>query len=117
MKVVINTCHGGFSLSRAAFLRLRELGEETALNETDVGEYYDDGSGPREDYYEAFCREIPRNSDLLVKVVEELGTAAAGECAKLSIIVIPDDVEWIVEEYDGWEWIAEVHRTWPSHED
>ena len=25
---------------------------------------------------------------------------------------IPDDVEWYVEEYDGIEWVAEVHRTW-----
>jgi hypothetical protein len=25
---------------------------------------------------------------------------------------IPDDVKWEIEEYDGNEWVAEVHRTW-----
>jgi hypothetical protein len=25
---------------------------------------------------------------------------------------VPDGVEWTVEEYDGREWVAEVHRTW-----
>ena len=32
--------------------------------------------------------------------------------AKLKIVEIPDDVEWIIEEYDGKEWIAEDHRRW-----
>ena len=32
--------------------------------------------------------------------------------AQLKIVEIPDDVKWIVEEYDGIELIAEVHRTW-----
>jgi hypothetical protein len=28
------------------------------------------------------------------------------------VVQLPADVDWIVEEYDGQEWIAERHRTW-----
>lgn len=48
----------------------------------------------------------------LIKVVEELGKKANGACANLQIVEIPDGVEWVVEEYDGNEHIAESHRTW-----
>jgi hypothetical protein len=30
----------------------------------------------------------------------------------LTIVDIPDDIEWQIEEYDGMEWVAEVHRIW-----
>lgn len=37
MKVVINTCYGGFGLSRKALHFLREIGNKEALKETDDG--------------------------------------------------------------------------------
>lgn len=37
---------------------------------------------------------------------------AYGDCADLKIVEIPDDVEWVIEEYDGIEYVSEVHRTW-----
>jgi hypothetical protein len=33
--------------------------------------------------------------------------------AELEVVEIPDDVEWIIVDYDGMEHIAEKHRTWP----
>ena len=93
MKIVINKCYGGFSLSPAGMKRFREL------------------SGKLAEYGEAARRSI-RNDPLLVQVVEELGEAANGSFADLKVVEIPDGVEWTVEEYDGLEWIAEVHRTW-----
>lgn len=88
MKIVINVCYGGFGLSDAAEQMLRELG-------------VDDSCYPE------------RNDPKLVKVVEELGSKdASGEHAELKIVEIPDDVEWQIEEYDGYEHIAEKHRTW-----
>ena len=33
-------------------------------------------------------------------------------CAELRVIKIPDDVKWYIDEYDGMEWVAEIHRTW-----
>ena len=56
---------------------------------------------------------IDDRSDVdLVAVVQELGSAANGDHAKLVIVEIPDDVKWHISEYDGMEWVAENHRTW-----
>lgn len=89
MKVAINTCFGGFSLSEEADTRLKELGW--------VGEW---------------SRNIARDHPLLIQVIEELGPKANGSYAELSIVEIPDDVEWQIEEYDGNEHVSECHRTW-----
>lgn len=56
--------------------------------------------------------EIPRNDPDLISVIEQMGSNANGRCAELKIVEIPDDVDWIIQEYDGLEWVAEKHRTW-----
>ena len=58
--------------------------------------------------YDNACRAHP----LIIRAIEELGEAANGEFAELKIVEIPDDVEFIIDEYDGLEHIAEKHRTW-----
>lgn len=90
MKVVINNCYGGFSISQAAQKYISErVGK-------DVGPYPD----------------IQRNDPILVEAVENLGEDADGGFAKLKIVEIPDDVKWHIDEYDGMEWVAEDHRKW-----
>lgn len=89
MKVVINGCYGGFSLSKAAY---KELGLEW------------DGYG--------FAYDDDRSNPKLVEVVENLGTYASGSCAWLHVVEIPDDVKWHIEEYDGIESVEENHRSW-----
>ena len=91
-KVVINTCHGGFGLSAAAESKYKEL-----ANITDPIFY---------------SRSIARDDEHLIDVVELMGSAAAGEYAELKVIEIPDDVNWYIEEYDGKEHVAELHRIW-----
>jgi len=86
-KVVINTCFGGFGLSQRAK-------EELGLNES-CSEY-----------------DVKRDNPELVHVVEQLGDLANGDHAQLKVIEIPEDVDWVIEEYDGQEWVAEKHRTW-----
>jgi len=132
VKLVINPKCGGFSLSRKAFLRLRAVGNKYALEEVDYGEPYPDGSGVRQTMsdwmsskghavenseetnrrWDAFLRDIPRDDPDLIKAVEELGDEASGATASLKIIEIPDGVDWTIQEYDGYEWVAERHRTW-----
>jgi hypothetical protein len=85
MDIVINTCHGGFSLSQKARDRI-------GLDESE--------------------HSLERNDPRLVQVVRELGEEANGRYARLNIVSIPDDVAWTICDYDGDEWIAEVHRTW-----
>lgn len=48
----------------------------------------------------------------LVETFEALGAAANGRFSQLCLIDIPNDVNWQIEQYDGLEWVAEVHRTW-----
>ena len=90
MKIVINACHGGFSLSDAALALYNKLS----------------GGDLRND------RDIERDDPHLVKVVETLGKKANGRFARLKVVDIPEDVDWQIEEYDGLEWVAEMHRTW-----
>lgn len=90
--VVINDCYGGFGLSDRAIKEYKRLAGITDPS------FYD--------------RDIPRDDAYLVKIVKELGMAANGAHANLKIVEIPGDIEWLVQEYDGAEWVAEAHRTW-----
>jgi hypothetical protein len=56
--------------------------------------------------------DVHRNDAILVQVVEELGELADGRYSELKVVEIPEDVQWHIGEYDGWEWVAENHRTW-----
>ncbi len=62
-------------------------------------------------YWETWTRDN-REHPLVVRVVEELGDDANGDCARLKIVEIPADVEYEVSEYDGMEHIAQTHQTW-----
>lgn len=54
-----------------------------------------------------------RSDPLLIECIETLGSdVCSGQCSKLKIVEIPDDVQYFIEEYDGYEHIAEAHRTW-----
>ena len=57
-------------------------------------------------------RDIPRNDPDLIAVIEHLGLEASGRCGNIQITEIPDGTAWEIEEYDGREWVSEVHRTW-----
>lgn len=58
------------------------------------------------------CDDIERNDPILVEVVEKLGAKANGDFADLIVVEIPDDVDWEIDDYDGWESIVEKHRSW-----
>lgn len=88
MKVVINSCYGGFGLSKEAYKFL-------GLEQDEYG-------------YVRLSRTDPK----LVKCVEKLGAKANGSFAKLKVVEIPDDVKWEITEYDGCEQIEEIHRSW-----
>ena len=117
MKVVINDCHGGFGLSDEAFeLLLNKKGIEFESQPRKVWnskEYYRKGHLDDNYYYLSHYDLCADRADPdLVGVVEELGEAAYGECAELSVIEVPDDVQWHIVEYDGFEHVAENHRIW-----
>jgi len=91
-RIVINDCYGGFGLSDYG----RELYCQYAcIQDEDFADY-----------------QIDRDDPYLIRVVEELGEAAADKYSQLKIVEIPADVDWQIDEYDGHEWVAEKHRTW-----
>jgi hypothetical protein len=91
-RVVINDCYGGFGLSDRAILEYKDMAGITDA-----------------DFYD---RDIPRDDPYLLEVIKRLGMGANGPHANLKVVEIPGDVEWIIQEYDGAEWVAEKHRTW-----
>lgn len=151
VKVVINSCYGGYGLSPKAFKRISELqGKECYFfvsefengkfvnKQVDMSEihgvFFEAMSTPNlpiyDDWYvltneekrkhnEAYLKakisnfRDDRTNELLIRVVEELGTdKASGAHSSLKIVEIPDDVEWEIHSNDGLEWVAEKHQTW-----
>ena len=137
MKVLINSCYGGFGLSEAAMMRYAELKGLTLYPESSSGglcttyftvppdqrvkeleNWSSQSLEARKAYNEAYNRQhicdrnIERNDPLLVQVVEELGEKASGRFASIQVVEIPDDASWEISEYDGMEHVAETHRTW-----
>lgn len=116
MKVVINTCYGGFNLSDAAFellLDKKGIEYEKIKSKYDSSMYYEKGHVKENDFYlspYALCGD--RSDPHLIEVIEELGHKANGYAAHLKIVEIPEGVEWYVHDYDGLEHVAETHRVW-----
>ena len=89
MKIVINSCFGGYGLSKEAY---DFMGLEW------------DGYGSKFDH--------DRTNTKLVECVESLGVGANGFCARLTVVDIPDGIEYEIDEYDGLESVHEAHRSW-----
>ena len=85
-KIVINHEFGGFTLTPKAK-------EWLGYN---ASEYIDN--------------KIARDDPKLIECIETLGSEALID--DYLIVEIPADVDWVIEEYDGLEWVAEKHRTW-----
>lgn len=129
-KIVINDCYGGFSLSPEGleeYAKLKgieklywfeydfDLEKLTSIQRPNkvVGALLAYTIPNPDNKTTSFSnRDIPRDDPKLVEVVEKLSNKANGCYAELSVIEIPDDVEWTIEEHDGVEWISEKHRTW-----
>lgn len=92
IQIVVNSCYGMFSIS--------ELAIKKYMERTNVK------------YKKSLSYCIARDDPHLVAIVKELGPLADGHLAKLRIVEIPDGTDWEIEEYDGDEWVSEVHRTW-----
>jgi hypothetical protein len=132
MKIVINTCYGGFDLSEEAQDLYYTKKGITFYKHNDhvITLYYkvpkEEFEAKKEKGWPNMTMEeknevnslylsqykIERIDPTLIEVVEELGSRANGEYCELKIVDVPDDVDWQLEEYDGKEWIAEVHRIW-----
>lgn len=117
MKVVINKCYGGFGISEAAVLWMRQNGSKEALPSIDgglctlKGEKYDTDT-TCDTSYDSYGYGMTREDAILIACVESLGELSWGRFAKLRVVEIPDGISYYIDEYDGMEKIAETHQTW-----
>lgn len=132
MKVVINTCFGGFGLSKEAYEKLGEWGvpirkyeagpasegeiifdrDLTPPEADSLSELYWKYRDVQDRYWDCWTNET-RTHPLVIRVVEELGSErASGRYAKLKVVTIPDGTNYEISDYDGREHIAEKHETW-----
>lgn len=100
IKVVINRCYGGFSVSEAVYEQLGlEWDGYGYLFEWEDYDFHTDGN----------LRSNPK----LIAAIEAVGLEqASGAHANLKIVEVPADVKWSIVEYDGLEHVTEDHRTW-----
>jgi len=120
-KIIINKCYGGFGLSDEAYEWLMKnkgwrvteyLEDGNTLKDKSakiilVGESWGIGK-----YWAVAETDKLRVDKDLIECVEKLKDKASGKLAKLKIVEIPNDVKWVISEYDGVESIHEVHRSW-----
>lgn len=92
MEVLINRCYGGVGLSKEA-----------------IALYNQRSATPIKEHFDIYHR---RTDPVLHQVVRELGDRANGDFAQLKIVEIPDGVDWVVQDKDGMEEVAERYRIW-----
>lgn len=89
MKVVINRCFGGMSISNEAC------------------KFIEDNTGVKT-WPHDYTDFNKRSDSELIKCIETIGkNNASGKYAKLEIITIPDDADYEITNYDGMESVHE----------
>lgn len=141
MKIAINRCYGGFSLSDKAIEMIMKrkglechryvqtkysfedgVNEYTKVTSNDdclsrfafytTKDFGDVVNEIPDEYWWYYRSELERTDKDLIAVIEELGDDANGNCSKIRVVEIPDDVDWEITDYDGMETVEEVHRSW-----
>lgn len=91
MKVLINTCFGGYALSKNCLQLYNKINNSDILDDCDIS----------------------RHDPNLIKIVSDLGPVnCGGPYSALEIIDIPDGTKYEIDQYDGLETIHEVHKSW-----
>lgn len=116
MKIAINKCFGGFSLSDEAHEMLVSLGVKLYENweELEARENKDEAWVVKAGPYSLgkYANSIERTDERLINVIETLGKKASGMCGNVKVISIPDNIDYEIDDYDGMETIHEKHRSW-----
>ena len=140
MEIVINRCFGGYGLSAECIVDvLKRKGRQGYIYEQTKYKYADginqykkitkdtkksmsavvsdvDCGSVVEDVWKSgniiISDSFERTDKDLIDSIKNLGDKANGSCASLSIIEIPDNIEYNITDYDGVETIEEAHRSW-----
>ena len=115
-KILVCKSYGGYSLSNVCHEELLRLNHPIAVEEQkDQVAYAAKPYGKFDStlYKDDWGRHYDRDDAMLIEVVERLGCdVCSGSHCKLGITEIPWNVNWGIHEYDGQEYVEEVHRSW-----
>lgn len=135
-KVILNKCFGGFGLSKEAYeLYAKKKGISVfhyiqenlkkeiytyATDDNRTFDFYftkDFGDNvyiSNEDFKKYFLNldENFREDKTLIEVVEELGEKANTFYSNLKIVEIPDDLDYVIDNYDGIETLHQKVQEW-----
>ena len=101
MKIVVNRCYGGFELSKAVY-------DELGIEWDGCGYIRNEDLGIESDNHNAY-----RADSKLIQAIEKIGEKESSvRFSKIEIVEIPDDVDWEIDKYYGYETIYEKHRSW-----
>lgn len=124
LKIIINKCFGGFRLSEEAYewLIKNKNWEVTSFYKDGYknpkaqlvrNPDYKPGSTINHKYYSVLDEDRLRVNPHVIECLEKLGSEkASSPLSKLKIIEIPDNIEWVIDEYDGVESVSEKHEVW-----
>ena len=135
MKVILNKCYGGFSLSHEAYmlyakkkgLTLYPYAIDYATKtyyltnnpENDYTVHYSiKNYGDKISFKEACDKNFLwlnhkyRDDPILVEVVEELRDKANGRFADLKVVDIPDNMDYVINGYNGIETLHQKVQEW-----
>lgn len=131
MKIILNKCYGGFDVSDEAYelyAKKRGISLYRYYNDYDNKKMHK-GSGLITYYFtEDFGDNVEndkidwethlyldsghRDDPTLIEVVEELGKKASGSYGNLVIVEIPNNMDYVIDEYDGVETLHERVKVW-----
>lgn len=136
-KVILNKCFGGFDVSKEAYMLYAKkkgptlyLYESEFINRKFIYKKVNDDNSIFRHYfikdmgdnveisnedYEKYClylKDEHREDPILIEVVEELGEKASGRFGNLKVVEIPDDLEYVIDEYDGIETLHQKVEEW-----
>lgn len=136
-KVILNKCFGGFDVSKEAYMLYAKkkgltlyLYESEFINRKFIYKKVNDDNSIFRHYfikdmgdnveisnedYEKYClylKDEYREDPILIEVVEELGEKASGRFGNLKVVEIPDDLEYVIDEYDGIETLHQKVEEW-----
>jgi hypothetical protein len=110
-EVVINTCYGGFSLSKPCIQKIHEIFTEhgQTVSVKAIRDGFNYGCGDVIDTSKFQDKRLTyRSHPFLLQAVKELGEDdASGSCAQLRIVKVPTVAmaSAKIGDYDGGEWV------------
>lgn len=137
-KVILNKSYGGFSLSSKAYINYaNKLNKKLYIYKfnLDTQKYYlvnkknINNKDSMNLLFLHYCftncgrvtQQLSNTIDLdnkyredktLIEVVEELGEEANTFASKLVVVEIPDDLDYMIDDYDGWETLHQKVQEW-----